>query len=93
MRKEEIKEVLAEYGVSCNDWVSIYYHGLNLGYYTGHLTDESKLSLIAHFVINGKIRTATNKDELRSMLSDAVKFVKEWEINDKLTTMKQDFDD
>lgn len=92
MRKEEFKEVLAEFGVPFSDW-GITYHGLNLGHYTEHLTKESTLSLIAHFVIDGKTCIATNKDELRDMLGNAVKIAKDWEINDKLATMKKDFDD
>ena len=93
MKVEDFKEVLTEYGVPYNDWGGISYHGLNLGYYTEHLIEESKLSLIAHFVIDGKTVITSNKDDLRNMLGDAVKFAKEWELNDKLANISQDFND
>ena len=93
MRKEEFKEVLAEFNVPYSFYGDMTYHGLHLGYYTEQLQTNNTISIVGHFAFDGKGYLAMNKTELRDCLSKAVKIVKEWEINDKLTMMQQDFDD
>lgn len=93
MRKAEFKEVLTEFNVPYSLYGDMTYHGLQIGYYTERLEYNNTISVVGHFTIDGKVYLATNKAEMRDCLSKAVKSVKEWEINDKLTTMKKDFDD
>ena len=90
MRKEEFKEVLAEFGVPFSLYGDMTYHGLHLGYYTEVLKNNT-INIFGHFTIDGKGYLATNKAELRNCLGKAVKIVKEWEVEDKLATMKKDF--
>lgn len=93
MRKEEFKEVLAEFNVPYSTYGDMTYHGLHLGYYTERLQTNNTISIVGHFAFDGKGYLATNKAELRNCLGKAVKIVKEWEVKDKLITMKKDFDD
>ena len=93
MRKEEFKEVLAEFNVPYRLTGDIAYHGFHLGYYIEHLQTNNTISIVGHFVIDGKNCIATNNTEFRYCLGKAVMKVKEWEIHDKLFSMKQDFDD
>lgn len=93
MQKEEFKEILAEFNVPYSLYGDIGYHGLHLGYYIEHLQTNNTISIVGHFVIDGKNCIATNKTEFRNYLGKAVKIAKEWEIHDKLFSMKQDFDD
>jgi len=90
MRKEEFKEVLAEFGVPFSLYGDMTYHGLHLGYYTEVLKNNT-INIFGHFTIDGKGYLATEKAEFRKYLSKAVLLVKDWEVEDKLATMKKDF--
>lgn len=91
MRKEEFKEVLAEFNVPYSTYGDMTYHGLHLGYYTARLQTNNTINIVGHFAFDGKSYLATNKIELRDCLGKAVKIVKEWENKEKLIMMKQDF--
>lgn len=93
MRKEELIEVLAEFNVPYRLSGDISYHGIHLGYYTEHLQTNNTVSIVGHFVIDDNPYIATNKTEFRYCLGKSVMKAKEWEIHEKLFSMKQDFND